>query len=178
MSSDRRQDQRRVHILRQADPVRERIFPCDGRASTHVSRQRLHGCSVTSTTRPAHGSPRPGRTAAGARGSFGTGPPPGHNAGTRAEHQRLGTRRAVRAQGTPDHRRPALTHRPQAGTAIRWPWATPPRIPPRGRRNKVFPDPEDVPPAVATTGTTSTCCPGRRHVAFVTGQPGKRRSGT
>jgi hypothetical protein len=57
MSSDRRQDQRRVYILRQADPGRERIFPCAGRASSpHVSRQRLHGCSVTSThARPTHG---------------------------------------------------------------------------------------------------------------------------
>jgi hypothetical protein len=36
----------------------------------------------------------------------------------------------------------------------------------------------DVPPAVATTGTTSTCCPGRQHVAFAAGQPGKRRSET
>jgi hypothetical protein len=57
MSSDRRQDQRRVYILRQADPGRERIFPCAGRASSpHVSRQRLHGCGVTSThARPTHG---------------------------------------------------------------------------------------------------------------------------
>ena len=36
----------------------------------------------------------------------------------------------------------------------------PPRIPSRGRRNTGVPDPEDVPPAVAATGTTSTCCSG------------------
>jgi hypothetical protein len=35
-----------------------------------------------------------------------------------------------------------------------------------------------VPPAVATTGTTSTCSPGRRHVALVAEQPEKRRSET
>jgi len=61
MSSDRRQDQRRAHILRHADPERERIFPCAGRASSpHVSRQRLHGCSLTSTTRPANPRDQPG----------------------------------------------------------------------------------------------------------------------
>jgi hypothetical protein len=56
--------------------------------------------------------------------------------------------------------RPLRTHRPQAGTAIRWPRATPPRIPSRGRRNTGVPGPEDVPPAVAMTGTTPACCPG------------------
>ena len=52
--------------------------------------------------------------------------------------------------GNPDHGRPPRTHRPQAGTTIRWPRATPPRIPSRGRR----------------------------HVAFLAGQPEKRRSET
>jgi len=37
-------------------------------------------------------------------------------------------------EGTPHHGRTPRTHRPQAGTAIRWPQATPPRIPSRGRR--------------------------------------------
>jgi hypothetical protein len=36
----------------------------------------------------------------------------------------------------------------------------------------------DAPPVVATTGTRSTCCPGRLHVAFVAKQPEKRRSET
>jgi hypothetical protein len=47
-----------------------------------------------------------------------------------------------------------------------------------GRRSAGVPDPDDVLPAVATTGTASTCCPGRRHVALVAEQPEKRRSGT
>ena len=146
MSSDRRQDQRRVHILRQADPRRERIFPCVGRASSpHVSRQRLHECSVTSTTRPANSRDQPGY-----------GSPVTRPTRTPAARHTTGTPGAR----TPDHGRPPLTHRPQASTAIRWPRATPPRIPPRGRRNKGIPNPEDVPPAVATTGITSTCCPG------------------
>ena len=72
-----------------------------------------------------------------------------------------------RGAGTPDHGRPPRTHRPPAGPAIRWPRVTPPRIPSRGRRNTGVPDPEDVPPAVAATGTTPACCLGRRHVAFV-----------
>ena len=100
----------------------------------------------------------------------------------RPEHQRPGTRRAVPSEGTPDHGRTPRTHRPQAGTAIRWPRATPPRIPSRGRRNTGVPDPEDVPPAVATTGTTSTCCPGptarcvRRRAAREAPFRNKRRS--
>src|SRR3984885_2376232 len=32
--------------------------------------------------------------------------------------------------------------------------------------------------AVPTTGTTSTCCPDRRHVAFAADRPEKRRSET
>ncbi len=70
----------------------------------------------------------------------------------------------------------------QAGTAIRWPRATPPRIPSRGRRNTGVSDPDDVPPAVATTGTTSTCCPGptarcvRRRAAREAPFRNKRRS--
>src|SRR6516225_1652358 len=83
----------------------------------------------------------------------------------------------VQAVGEPER-----AHRPQAGTAIRWPRATPPRIPSRGRGNTGAPDPEDVPPAVATTGTTSTCCPGptarcvRRRAAREAPFRNKRRS--
>ncbi len=63
-------------------------------------------------------------------------------------------------RGNPRSRPAAAYASTASGTAIRWPRATPPRIPSRGRRNTGVPDPEDVPPAVATTGTTPACCPG------------------
>jgi hypothetical protein len=88
------------------------------------------------------------------------GPPPGYNAGAPARTPAARHTTGSPGAGTPDHGRPPSTHRPQAGTAIRWPRATPPRIPSRGRRNTGVPDPEDMPPAVATTGTTPACCPG------------------
>ena len=84
--------------------------------------------------------------------------------------------------GTLDHGLPPRTHRLQAGTAIRWPRATPPRIPSRGRRNTGVPDLGDVPPAVAATGTTPACCPGptahcvRRRAAREAPFRNKRRS--
>ena len=89
---------------------------------------------------------------------------------------------APQGEGTRRHGRLPRTHRPQAGTAIRWPRSTPPRIPSRGRRNTGVPDPEDVPPAVATTGTTPACCPGpaarcvRRRAAREASFRNKRRS--
>jgi len=100
----------------------------------------------------------------------------------RLRSQPLPHRRPEPGAGTPDHGRPPRTHRPQAGTAIRWPRSTPPRIPSRGRRNTGVPDPEDVPPAVATTGTTPACCPGpaarcvRRRAAREASFRNKRRS--
>src|SRR5436190_17274693 len=96
----------------------------------------------------------------GRRKSFGTGPLPGHNASTRPEHQRPGTRRAVRA------REPQIT----AGRRLRIDRKRARPYDGHGRHRpgsllavgaiRVFPDPEDVPPAVAATGITSTCCPG------------------
>ena len=61
------------------------------------------------------------------------GPPPGHNTGTPARTPAARHTTGSPGAGTPDHGRPPRTHRPQAGTAIRWPRATPPRIPSRGR---------------------------------------------
>jgi hypothetical protein len=88
------------------------------------------------------------------------GPLPGHNASTRPEHQRPGTRRAVGA------REPQIT----AGHRLRIDRKRARPYDGHGRHRpgsllavgaiRVFPDPEDVPPAVATTGITSTCCPG------------------
>jgi hypothetical protein len=57
----------------------------------------------------------------------------------RLRSQPLPHRRPEPGAGTPDHGRPPRTHRPQAGTAIRWPRATPQRIPSRGRRNTGVP---------------------------------------
>jgi hypothetical protein len=108
-----------------------------------------------------------------------------HPQGTRSAQAARLTRLAEACcpgAGTPDHGRPPRTHRPQAGTAIRWPRATPPRIPSRGRRNTGVPGPEDVPPAVTATGTTPACCPGptarcvRRRAAREAPFRNKRRS--
>ena len=110
------------------------------------------------------------------------GPPPGHNAGTPARTPAARHTTGSPGAGTPDHGRPPRTHRPQAGTAIRWPRATPPRIPSRGRRSTGVPGPGDVPPAVAATGTTPACCPGptarcvRRRAAREAPFRNKRRS--
>jgi len=99
----------------------------------------------------------------------------------RQEHRRSGTRREARARN-PDHGQPPRTHRPQSGHGHTMATATPPRIPPRGRRNTGVPDPEDVPPAVATAGTTPACCPGptarcvRRRAAREAPFRNKRRS--
>ena len=67
--------------------------------------------------------------------------------------------------GTPDHGWPPRRHRPQAGTAIRWPRATPPRIPSRGRRNTGVPAPKmcrqrlrrPTPCRPAAPGPTARC---------------------
>ena len=110
------------------------------------------------------------------------GPPPGHNAGTPARTPAARHTTGSPGAGTPDHGRPPRTHRPQAGTAIRWPRAAPPRIPSRGRRSTGVPGPGDVPPAVAATGTTPACCPGptarcvRRRAAREAPFRNKRRS--
>ena len=117
-----------------------------------------------------------------ARRSSSTGPPPGHHAGTRPEHQRPGTRRAVRA------REPQVT----AGRRIRIDRkrARPYDGHERHRLGSLlaagaiqaFPGPEDVPPAVPTTGTTPACCPGpaarcvRRRVARRAPFRNKRRA--
>ena len=109
-----------------------------------------------------------------ARRSSSTGPPPGHNAGTPARTPAARHTTGSPGAGTPDHGRPPRTHRPQAGTAIRWPRATPPRIPSRGRRRTGVPGPRDVPPAAAATGTT----PGLllRAGGTLRPPPGSRRS--
>jgi hypothetical protein len=76
------------------------------------------------TRAAAHGSPGTGRTAPWARRSSGTGPPPGHAASNQTR-----TPAARRTTGRPDGEppprgQPPHTHRPAAGTAIRWPRAT------------------------------------------------------
>jgi hypothetical protein len=103
------------------------------------------------------------------------GPPPGHNAGTPARTPAARQTTGSLGAGTPDHGRPPHMHRPHAGTAERWPRATRPRIPSRGRRNTGVPDPGDVPPAVAAIGPRRPAAPAdRRHVAFVAERPQKR----
>jgi hypothetical protein len=74
--------------------------------------------------------PQPGRQPSRQAG----GPPPGHDAGnpTRTPAARRTTRSP--GGGTPPRGRPPRTHRPQAGTAIRWPRRHRPRIPSRDRR--------------------------------------------
>ena len=136
----------------------ERRYRLAGLLHCGICRRRLESCWANNRAASRHNAGTPTRTPA-ARHTTGS---PG--------------------AGTPDHGRPPRTHRPQAGTAIRWPRATLPRIPSRGRRNTGVPDPEDVPPAVATTGTTSTCCPGptarcvRRRAAREAPFRNKRRS--
>src|SRR6266516_1696316 len=67
------------------------------------------------------------------RRSSGSGPPPGHDASnpttTPAARHTTGTP----GGGTSPPARPPRRHRPAAGTAIPWPRATPPWIPPRDR---------------------------------------------
>jgi hypothetical protein len=82
--------------------------------------------AVRSAGTPAaeHGSRGSARSADAAQRSYGSGRPPGHAAGnqtrTRAARRTAGNPGA----GTPPARRPPHTHRPAAGTAIRWPRAT------------------------------------------------------
>ena len=68
------------------------------------SRRRLAVADIESQFCMSHLGPGSGaRTAAGARRSSGSGPPPGHNASTRPGHQRPSTRRAGRT-GNPTSR--------------------------------------------------------------------------
>ena len=90
------------------------------------------------TPAATRGSPRTPRTAPWARRSSGSGHPPGLPPGHAASNQTR-TSPAPRTTGNPGGGPPPSgqlphTHRPAAGTAIRWPRATPPRIPPRDRR--------------------------------------------
>ena len=76
------------------------------------------------TPAAARGSPGTARTAPWARTSSGSGPPPGHAASSQTR-----TPAARRTTGRPDggpppSGQPPHTHRPAAGTAIRWPRAT------------------------------------------------------
>ena len=95
------------------------------------------------------------------------GPPPGHNAGTPARTPAARHTTGGPGAGTPDHGRPPRTHRPQAGTAIRWPRATPPRIPSRGRRNTGVPDPR---------GCAASGCDDRHHAGLLPRAHGTLRS--
>ena len=79
--------------------------------------------------RPARRAPQPGHEDLPAAARL-----PDITPVPRPEHQRPGTRRAGRDEGTRRHGQLPDRHRPQAGTAIRWPRATPPRIPSRDRR--------------------------------------------
>ena len=85
---------------------------------------------------------------------FGTGPLPRHNASTRPEHQRPGTRRAVRA------REPQITagHRLRIDRKRARPYDGHGPHRPGSFSHGAFPRPEDEPPAVAATGTTPACC--------------------
>ena len=138
--------------------------------------------TASGTQAAAHGSPAPGAPQLGHEDVPVPARLPDITPVPRPEDQRPGTRRAVRA------REPQIT----AGRRVRIdrkrarPYDGHGRhglgSPSRGRRNAGVPDPEGVPPAVATTGTTSTCCPGptarcvRRRAAREASFRSKRRS--
>ena len=71
------------------------------------------------------------------------------------------------------------THRPQAGTAIRWPRAPPARYPLLAvGATRAFPTLRMCRQRVRRPAPRRPAAPGRRHVAFVAEQPEKRRSET
>jgi uncharacterized protein YbjQ (UPF0145 family) len=67
---------------------------------------------------------------------------------------------------------PPRTHRPHARTAIRWPWATPPRILSRGQRSTWYPAPGMCRQLLRRPAPRRPAVPGRRHVAFAARQRG------
>src|ERR1019366_1924177 len=69
-------------------------------------------------------SPGSARSAAAARRSSGTGRPPGHTADTPTRTPAARRTTGNPGAGTPPRGQPPHTHRPIAGTAIRWPRAT------------------------------------------------------
>ena len=125
---------------------------------------------------PAPGAPQPGHEDLPV-------PAPGHDAGIPARTPAARHMTGSPGAGNPRSRPAAASHRPQAGTAIRWPRATPPRIPSRGRRNTgVPPTPRMCRQWLRRPAPRRPAAPGRRHVAFVAEQPreapfrNKRRS--
>src|ERR1019366_9002487 len=76
------------------------------------------------TPAAGHESPGSARSAAAARRSSGTGRPPGHTADTPTRTPAARRTTGNPGAGTPPRGQPPHTHRPIAGTAIRWPRAT------------------------------------------------------
>ena len=85
------------------------------------------------TPEAAHACPGTARPAAWERRSSGSGPPRGHHAGNPTRTPSAWRTPGSPGAGTAHPARPSRKHRRSAGTAIPWPRATPPRIPPRDR---------------------------------------------
>ena len=88
--------------IRDTRPRRRRAHPA--RAAGHLARSPRRPSRPHPAARPArtpaaaHGSPRSARTAAAARRSSGSGPPPGHDAGSQTRTSSARARRAIRAR--------------------------------------------------------------------------------
>ena len=108
-----------------------------------------------------HASPGTGHSAAAARRSSGSGPSHGHDASNQTRTPAALHTTGRPDEGTPPHGQLPHRHRPAAGTAIRWPWATHRlgSLPAAGSKTKARRDP-------SRSAQTARSCPAQ-------GKPGR-----